>query len=368
MEGARVLEYAITVGNAGKGSAKVTVEFGTQSVTDSFSGGSGGDGGVTYIHDGFEEDSDSFSITMQAIEKAMYLYSVDITLSVPEGVGDNIGSDEKPSIPDGGGSSGGGDGGETGGSSGGGNGSGGSGGPATGEIPDGALEPRYNVVNPDTYYLSVDLTLTGDDLRDELNDLISDKTNYSYGNCSYALVYIDQSLTDDRKITSIWDGDQLPAEWNGGNIWNKEHVWPRSLLKDAEKGDVIHNDLHNLHASCAKANTYRGSKWFKEGGDNFFPNIEPGTLSGSHSYTGDWRGDAARTCFYMYTCYDFLKISDNSKNSDNTTIGYLSELLEWNREDPVDEFEARRNDRVSMYQNNRNPFIDHPELADQLFE
>ena len=45
----------------------------------------------------------------------------------------------------------------------------------------------------------------------------------------------------------------------------------------------------------------------------------------------------------------------------------LSTLLEWATEDPVDEFEMNRNEVVYSYQNNRNPYIDHPEYIDRIF-
>ena len=42
-------------------------------------------------------------------------------------------------------------------------------------------------------------------------------------------------------------------------------------------------------------------------------------------------------------------------------IGLLSDLLAWHEEDPVDARELARNETVSFFQLNRNPFIDHPE-------
>ena len=38
-------------------------------------------------------------------------------------------------------------------------------------------------------------------------------------------------------------------------------------------------------------------------------------------------------------------------------------FLEWNEEDPVSALELTRNDVISSYQGNRNPFIDNPYLA-----
>lgn len=49
-------------------------------------------------------------------------------------------------------------------------------------------------------------------------------------------------------------------------------------------------------------------------------------------------------------------------------MGFLSILLQWNAEDPVDDAERRRNEAVSAFQINRKPFIDHPEWMECVFE
>lgn len=42
-------------------------------------------------------------------------------------------------------------------------------------------------------------------------------------------------------------------------------------------------------------------------------------------------------------------------------------LMKWHREDPVSQKEIDRNEAVFGFQNNRNPFIDRPELAEYLW-
>ena len=42
-------------------------------------------------------------------------------------------------------------------------------------------------------------------------------------------------------------------------------------------------------------------------------------------------------------------------------------LLKWHREDPVSQKEVDRNEIVYEYQNNRNPYIDFPDLAEYIW-
>lgn len=70
----------------------------------------------------------------------------------------------------------------------------------------------------------------------------------------------------------------------------------------------------------------------------------------------------------MATRYDFLELNDDCNAENDTYMSKLSTLLEWNELDPVDDFEIQRNSRIYEYQGNRNPYIDHSELASVVFE
>ncbi|WP_339361308.1 endonuclease [Candidatus Regiella insecticola] len=42
-------------------------------------------------------------------------------------------------------------------------------------------------------------------------------------------------------------------------------------------------------------------------------------------------------------------------------------MLEWHAQDPVSDWERRRNERIYERQGNRNPFIDHPEWVGSIY-
>ena len=74
------------------------------------------------------------------------------------------------------------------------------------------------------------------------------------------------------------------------------------------------------------------------------------------------KGDTARILFYLFTRY-----SQADSYRFTAVAQSLEMLLEWNRLDPVDEWEMERNNETAKIQGNRNPFIDHPEFADIIW-
>ena len=63
---------------------------------------------------------------------------------------------------------------------------------------------------------------------------------------------------------------------------------------------------------------------------------------------------------------DLILIKGGSK-SKTPTFGYLCTLLKWHKQDPVSDWERRRNTRIYKIQGNRNPFIDRPEFASKIW-
>jgi endonuclease I len=65
------------------------------------------------------------------------------------------------------------------------------------------------------------------------------------------------------------------------------------------------------------------------------------------------------------TLVDYIP-ADNGTNE--PIHAKLSVLLEWHDIDPVDDFERNRNEVIYSYQENRNPFIDHPEFVASIWD
>lgn len=87
------------------------------------------------------------------------------------------------------------------------------------------------------------------------------------------------------------------------------------------------------------------------------------------------RGDYARTLFYMAVRYQGrdssltpdLELVPGKPEKKTPHLGGLCLLLDWHQTDPVSDLERRRNDRIYDWQGNRNPFVDHPEFATDIW-
>ena len=84
------------------------------------------------------------------------------------------------------------------------------------------------IVASSNYYASISTSLKGEELKLELRDLITSTHTKitSYNDCK------DASLVDDTdadpntegNIILFWSGLSIPATWDGGTSWNREHV------------------------------------------------------------------------------------------------------------------------------------------------
>lgn len=85
----------------------------------------------------------------------------------------------------------------------------------------------------------------------------------------------------------------------------------------------------------------------------------------------EYKGDFARAYFYVFSSYSDLDWTTDYGYAYTPGEGLqpwaVELLLRWHREDPVDSRESARNEAVAGYQQNRNPFIDLPALAEYIW-
>ncbi len=228
---------------------------------------------------------------------------------------------------------------------------------------------------PSGYYNGTE-GLTGDNLKSKLHDIIKDHTEYSYNNLrDFILKATDEDPDNSNNVILLYTGrSQAKSTFGGGaNEWNREHVWAKSH-GDFGTSAPAGTDAHHIRPTDVSVNSTRGNLDFDMGGN---PVSEaPGCYVDGDSFEprDAVKGDVARMIFYMATRYEGgsgepdLEVVDRVNTYPNPEHGKLSVLLQWNQQDPPDDFEMNRNDVIYYdYQHNRNPFIDHPEFVDAIW-
>ena len=230
----------------------------------------------------------------------------------------------------------------------------------------------------ETYYLPSEIdqftNATGHvvDLVEEVSSDRLDPLGYRKGSKPALFGFVDLQRDEDgyfikdvycnKKIRSRVGPNRIP----NSNIMNAEHTWPQSK---GSRREPFRGDLHHLFPTDSKANSIRGNYPFGEvSGESIYfgcessrrGNIidpETGESTGQRGYEppAEHRGNVARALFYSAAIY-------------NKRITALEEfyLRKWHKEDPVDQEEIERNDSIEESQGNRNPFIDFPNLVENV--
>lgn len=231
-------------------------------------------------------------------------------------------------------------------------------------------------------------TGTGYTLKTQLYNIIDGHTQVSYSPGVWDAFY----TTDVRADGYVWDtysncdftfGDDQDSGSGGTDecqYYNREHSFPRSWF--GGEVDPMNTDLFHIMPTDKYVNKQRGSYEYGEvtSPTEVFDNgskIGPNTYG---SYTGtvfepidEYKGDFARNYFYMATRYENVistwpgcEMLDGS-NDQCFSEWALDMLIEWHNNDSVSQKELDRNDAIYAIQNNRNPFIDHPEYVTQIW-
>ncbi len=161
-----------------------------------------------------------------------------------------------------------------------------------------------------------------------------------------------------------------------GDCYNREHSWPKSWFNDVApmNSDMFHIYPTDGYVNGRRSNyaygTVSSASWTSQNGCKLGTCNWPGFSGTAFEPLDEYKGDFARTYFYMSTRY---YTEDGSWNTTDMTIKSqlkpwaLQMMLHWCSIDPVSTKETNRNNAMYGIQHNRNPFIDHPEYAYQIW-
>lgn len=232
---------------------------------------------------------------------------------------------------------------------------------------------------PSGYYSSLNGKKNGE-LKTAAYEIIHNFTKVS----SYTALPDYFRQTDRRPDADLWwemySDKQLPIH----TFWglNREHSFPKSWWGGSTSVSA-YVDLNHLYPSESDANQAKSNYPLGEVDKNSVT-FSNGITTVGYPVAGqgggaqkvfepydEYKGDFARTYFYMVTCYQNLSwkytYMVNQDLYPTLNKWSIDLLMKWHREDQVSQKELDRNEQVYKIQNNRNPFIDLPELAEYLW-
>ena len=212
-------------------------------------------------------------------------------------------------------------------------------------------------------------------MRAALHEIIDNHVEYSYSDLrDFILRESDEDPQNSNNVILIYSGISRDKDAFGGAVgeWNREHTWAKSH-GDFGNLPAEGTDAHHVRPADVQINSTRSNLDFDNGGSPV--SGCPGCKVDSDSFEprDGAKGDVARMIFYMATRYMggqgelFLNVVDAVNTAPDPLHGKLSTLMDWHEQDPPDDFERNRNEVVYDYQENRNPFIDHPEFVEEIW-
>jgi endonuclease I len=237
---------------------------------------------------------------------------------------------------------------------------------------------------------------TGETLQIALYNIIKGHTSLSYDNLWGAFYATDSKAND-----SVWDmysdipggtppyqfyfgSEQCGTGGSGGyegDCYSREHSFPKSWFGGTIS--PMYTDLFHIYPADQYVNNYHSDNPY---GNVTAPswtslNLSKSGPSSTPGYTGTvfepidtYKGDFARSYFYMATRYENVIATWKNYNPNGAAVldgssypayqtWYLNMLIQWHTQDPVSAKEIARNDSIYKIQHNRNPYIDHPEYV-----
>jgi len=249
-----------------------------------------------------------------------------------------------------------------------------------------------NAEIPPGYYDSA--TGSGYTLKTQLHNIIDDHTVVSYDALwtHFQSTDVDNYYENDGSPLDMYSenpagndsynwtfvSDQCGSSGysDEGDCYNREHSFPASWFNDASPmySDIFHLYLTDGYVNNRRSNYPFGevtaATWTSENGSKLGACSYPGYTGTVFEPIDEFKGDFARSCFYMASRYEDIISgwpgSDMLNGSSDQVFSdwALNMLIDWHNADPVSQKEIDRNNIIyTDVQGNRNPFIDHPEYV-----
>ena len=251
---------------------------------------------------------------------------------------------------------------------------------------------------PPGYYATA--TGTGYTLKTQLYNIIKNNTNTTshanYGDLWTLYTqsaFRDHYYENDNSLMDVYSekpagadayqytstGSQCGNYTAEGSCYNREHVMPQSVF--GQDNYPMYSDAHYLLPTDGYVNNKRdnfpygrvnSATYTSTNGSKLGQNMNSGYSAG---YSGvvfepidEFKGDIARALLYFATRYEtqvtgWSYTMFNGTSTQVYTDAFKNILLTWNDLDPVSPYEIAKNNAVYVFQNNRNPYIDHPEYV-----
>ena len=246
---------------------------------------------------------------------------------------------------------------------------------------------RLSAQVPSGYYNSAQ-GLTGASLKTALHNIIDNHTTVSYNS-----LWNHFEATDKKSNGKVWDmysdnpggtvpyaftfsSDQCGSYNSEADCYNREHTWPQSWFNsDSEPS----SDLFHVYPTDGYVNNIRSNypygevnspTWTSLNGSKLGPSASGGYSSTVFEPIDEYKGDLARTYFYMSTRYQTEDASWSTSGATNKSVilpWQVDVLLTWHHQDSVSSKEISRNNAIYQIQDNRNPYIDNPQWVDSIW-
>jgi deoxyribonuclease I len=226
-----------------------------------------------------------------------------------------------------------------------------------------------------------DICFENRQLRDDIHTLIKKTHKHKRKYAPHRYVYPWVDLQKNGKLKSLYSGkDMDPIEvieqdikllenikkgdiagLSKENKFNCEHVVPQSWFREKEP---MRGDLHHLFACEPACNSMRGNFPYFD-----FPSYVPeGKILGiregcGKAEEGKFEPEYGKGIVARATLYFLIRYAREINIEEKVDI---SLLVKWHKNFPLTVYEKHRNAAIFELQGNRNPFIDFPNIAEEM--